>query len=196
MSILDRRHVREETLAAVGSEEQAPADLSPSDRQHLEMCDRCSGLIEGHRLATRALSAPWQFVTAGEVSTGRGIEPVRGMVSGGIAGSGRISPPIAAMLALLLLSVLIGTAFMVGASRQAPPPLSGVTTAASASPSPALTLMATPTARPTPIPTPIDTSAWVGFDSPHYFSRQFGRRFGMSPTTHRTAVRNPELELY
>jgi len=36
----------------------------------------------------------------------------------------------------------------------------------------------------------------VGFESPHYFSRQFGRRFGMSPTSHRSAVRNPELELY
>ncbi|NIK56907.1 helix-turn-helix domain-containing protein [Kribbella shirazensis] len=39
-------------------------------------------------------------------------------------------------------------------------------------------------------------AAAVGFESPHYFSRQFGRRYGMSPTAHRTAARNPELELY
>ncbi|MER7247945.1 helix-turn-helix domain-containing protein [Kribbella sp. NPDC000426] len=36
----------------------------------------------------------------------------------------------------------------------------------------------------------------VGFDSPHYLSRQFGRRYGISPTAHRAKVRNPELELY
>jgi AraC family transcriptional regulator of arabinose operon len=36
----------------------------------------------------------------------------------------------------------------------------------------------------------------VGFESPHYFSRQFGQRFGLSPTKYRHQVRSPELEQY
>ncbi|TWD79033.1 AraC family transcriptional regulator of arabinose operon [Kribbella amoyensis] len=32
----------------------------------------------------------------------------------------------------------------------------------------------------------------VGFESPHYFSRQFGRHFGLPPTTYRDSVRNPD----
>jgi AraC family transcriptional regulator, arabinose operon regulatory protein len=36
----------------------------------------------------------------------------------------------------------------------------------------------------------------VGFESPHYLSRQFGQRFGLSPTKYRQKVRSPELEQY
>jgi AraC family transcriptional regulator of arabinose operon len=36
----------------------------------------------------------------------------------------------------------------------------------------------------------------VGFESPHYFSRQFGQRFGLSPTSYRRTVRNPDPAQY
>jgi hypothetical protein len=163
MRILDRRHVREAALAEIASDAQAREQLSPSDRQHIEMCDRCQGLIEGHGRAARALAAPWQFQTVADVSTARGVQPVRGAISGGQAiGPIRLATPIVLIVAALLMIALVGTAILAGSSgRDESSPLAGLPLS-STSPSPS------PTPTPVPTPRPLDTSVWRPFVSPHY----------------------------
>jgi hypothetical protein len=167
MRILDPRHVREAALAEIASDGRAREQLSASDRQHIDMCDRCQGLIEGHGRAARALAAPWEFLAATELSSARGVQPVRGAVSGGQAiGPIHLATPLVLIVAALLVMALVATAIMVGGSRPADSSPMAVIPAATPSP----TLTPTPSPSPTPIPTPrpLDTSLWRPFVSPHY----------------------------
>jgi hypothetical protein len=161
MRIVDWRHVPEPALAEVADEPAARQRLSPSDRHHLDTCDRCRALLDGHRRAAQLVVAPWGFVTADQMTGASGIQRVRGVVSVGDAAVPiRLPAPIWAALALLLLSALIGTGLMVGVIRppDEPPP------AVYAGPSDA----ATPTPTPSPSPNLLDTSTWRSFTSARY----------------------------
>ncbi len=157
------RHIAEEALAKIATEDLGRTQLSPSDRQHLETCDRCLGLVDGHRRAALVLAAPWRFATVGELSTDRDVERIRVVVSSGRAGFGLgRSTSVGFVVITLLLVVLAGSAVIVGASIPSlVSPLAGLP---GASPSP----IASPTLRATPSLGPIDTSTWQTFESNLY----------------------------
>lgn len=61
-------HLDDQVLADLAGGGAATADLPTRERDHLDGCARCIGMIRGHRLAQRLLSAPWQLVAASELA--------------------------------------------------------------------------------------------------------------------------------
>jgi hypothetical protein len=158
MRIRDWGHVPESALADVADDDAARQRLSPSERRHLDACDRCLGLLEGHRRTTALFAATWQFIAADQPATEHGVQRVHGVVSAAGVGPVRFWRPAWIVLALLLLAALVGAGLLVGARPPSDPRLTDVIS--SASPSPA----AASTARPTPD----DTSSWLTLRSEHY----------------------------
>ena len=163
MRILELGHVPESALAEVADDPVARQRLSPSERRHLDTCDRCLGLLEGHRRTVKLFAAPWQFIAADQAATEHGVQRVHGVVSAGGVGPVRSWRPAWIALGLILLSALVGTALIAGA-RQAtvvPPPAIVVGPSEAASQSPRQSQRTDPSADPTVI----DTSTWARFIS-------------------------------
>ena len=163
MRILDWGHVPESALAEMADDPEARQRLSPSERRHLDACDRCLGLLEGHRRTTKLFAATWQFVAADQPATEHGVQRVHSVVSAGGVGPVRSWHPVWLVIGLLLLSALVGTALIGGARRASvePPPavVAGPSEAASQSPRPSQNTS------PSAGPYIVDTSTWSKFVS-------------------------------
>lgn len=139
------RHVPEATLADLADGAMSDVQLSPWERRHLEMCDRCHGLLEGHRRAGRLLAADWRMVALGEETAAAG-SPTRLVVRMGAGQLVRGSQPgwqlqLLPVLTVLLLLVAVGFALWGGSSQVGDP---GATPSASPSPSNPPAATATP----------------------------------------------------
>jgi hypothetical protein len=162
MNILAWGHIPEPALAEMSDDPAARQQLSASERRHLDGCDRCLGLLEGHRRVSQLFAAPWQFVTAVEPTNDFGVQRVRGVVSaGGGVGPIRLSRPIWIVAALVLLSALVGTGMLVGAFRR----LDGPPAAVDARPTEAASPSPSTLPSPKPSPSRVPTSTWSAFTS-------------------------------
>jgi sugar lactone lactonase YvrE len=105
-------HVPESTLAELADGGTLAAQLSPSERRHLETCDRCHGLLEGHRRAARLLAARWDMVPLADAAAAAGA-PVR-VIQRMSAGRGFAAGPLTTLqprrssVALISLLVVLG----------------------------------------------------------------------------------------
>jgi hypothetical protein len=119
--ILAWRHVPEPTIASIADEPTARDQLSASARLHLDTCDRCQMLLEGHARAARLLHSDWRLVTADELATSGATIAVRPRVGAGSA-LGR-SPTMAgswvtiALVVGLLIALVAGALLLVGSRR-------------------------------------------------------------------------------
>jgi hypothetical protein len=108
--ILARRHIPEPTLASVADDRSAREGLSASARLHLETCDRCLRLMDGHARAGRLLRSEWRLVTAEEVAASRPLVVVRPRIG---AGSVFQRSP-AVVRSWLLIALIVGILIAIG----------------------------------------------------------------------------------
>ena len=160
MKISWLRHIAEEALAEIATDDLAPTQLSPSDRQHLETCDRCLGLVDGHRLASRTSAAPWQSRRSGSVRLTATPSAIGWWCRAGAPGSGSgARRPTGFIVVTLLLAALAGSAVLVGTTVRPQRVPAGARRQSES--------MDAPTTR-RPILGPIDTSTWQTFESDLY----------------------------
>ena len=116
MTIFGRGHVRETALAGLADDPDASRRLSASDRAHLEACERCRRLLEGHRRAARLLASSWQYVSSEQMAVGSGVQRVHGRVAALPAHRPIALSWQAVVLLLLLLVAVAGMGLLVGTS--------------------------------------------------------------------------------
>lgn len=159
MKITSLAHVAEATLAELADGVVAEVQLSPPERRHLDTCDRCQALREGHRRAGQLLAAKWHMLALDEAAAGSGAPTrvVRTVGAGQLLGGSqtRRSLQWAPLVAALALMGVIGFAVWSGGGL----PIAGP--GPSTSPSPAPSATPSPVAPPSeavPTETPIDLS--------------------------------------